>query len=73
MRACVRDKDTVLVAAGSLGTVGTSTAIKTEVTEVKTEIKEEPVMSDSELTISDKDVQPVGQDYIEEIKNEEGE
>jgi hypothetical protein len=57
-----------------LGTVGTaSTGIKTEVTEIKTEIKEEPVMSDSELTINDKDVQPVGQDYIEEIKNEEGE
>jgi len=57
-----------------LGTVGTaSTGIKSEVTEVKTEVKEEPVMSDSELTISDKDVQPVGQDYIEEIKNEEGE
>ena len=57
-----------------MGTVGTaSTGIKTEVTEIKTEIKEEPVMSDSELTINDKDVQPVGQDYIEEIKNEEGE
>ena len=57
-----------------MGTVGTaSTGIKSEVAEVKTEVKEEPVMSDSELTISDKDVQPVGQDYIEEIKNEEGE
>jgi hypothetical protein len=64
----------VLVAAGSLGTVGpTSTGIKTDVTEIKSDVKEEPVMSDSELTISDKDVQPVGQDYIEEIKNEEGE
>jgi hypothetical protein len=64
----------VPVAAGSLGTVGTtSTGVKTDVTEVKSEVKEEPVMSDSELTLSDKDVQPVGQDYIEEIKNEEGE
>jgi hypothetical protein len=64
----------VLVAAGSLGTVGTAaTGIKTEIAEAKSEIKEEPVMSDSELTLSDKDVQPVGQDYIEEIKNEEGE
>jgi hypothetical protein len=47
--------------------------MKTEITEVKSEAKEEPVMSDSELTLIDKDVQPVGQDYIEEIKNEEGE
>ncbi|XP_023712722.1 zinc finger RNA-binding protein isoform X2 [Cryptotermes secundus] len=61
------------VAAGSLGTVGTAaTGIKAEIAEVKSEIKEEPVMSDSELALSDKDVQPVGQDYIEEIKNEEG-
>ncbi|PNF28511.1 hypothetical protein B7P43_G14784 [Cryptotermes secundus] len=59
--------------AGSLGTVGTAaTGIKAEIAEVKSEIKEEPVMSDSELALSDKDVQPVGQDYIEEIKNEEG-
>jgi hypothetical protein len=57
-----------------LGTVGTaSTGTKTEVLEMKSEPKDEPMMSDSELTISDKDVQPVGQDYIEEIKNEEGE
>jgi hypothetical protein len=64
----------VLVAAGSLGTVGTAaTGIKTESTEVKSDIKEEPAMSDSELSLSDKDVQPVGQDYIEEIKNDEGE
>jgi hypothetical protein len=63
----------VLVAAGSLGTVGTAaTGIKTDLTEVKSEVKEDPVISDSELTLSDKDVQPVGQDYIEEIKNEEG-
>ncbi|XP_069682507.1 zinc finger RNA-binding protein isoform X6 [Periplaneta americana] len=59
--------------AGSLGTVGTGAAgIKTEPTEVKADAKEEPAMSDSELTLSDKDVQPVGQDYIEEIKNDEG-
>jgi hypothetical protein len=64
----------ILVAAGSLGTVGTAaTGIKAEPAEVKSEVKEEPVMSDSELTLSDKDVQPVGQDYIEEIKNDEGE
>ena len=64
----------MLVAAGSLGTVGTAAAgIKPDIAEVKSDIKEEPTMSDSELTISDKDVQPVGQDYIEEIKNEEGE
>jgi hypothetical protein len=64
----------VLVAAGSLGTVGTAaTGIKTDLTEVKSDVKEDPVISDSELTLSDKDVQPVGQDYIEEIKNEEGE
>jgi hypothetical protein len=64
----------VLVTAGSLGTVGTvTTGVKTELTEVRSEVKEEPVMSDSELALSDKDVQPVGQDYIEEIKNEEGE
>jgi hypothetical protein len=57
-----------------LGTVGTaSTGIKTEVLEMKSDTKDEPMMCDSELTISDKDVQPVGQDYIEEIKNEEGE
>lgn len=63
----------MLVAAGSLGTVGTGAAgIKTEPTEVKADAKEEPAMSDSELTLSDKDVQPVGQDYIEEIKNDEG-
>ncbi|KDR24131.1 Zinc finger RNA-binding protein, partial [Zootermopsis nevadensis] len=61
------------VAAGSLGTVGTAaTGIKNEPTEVKSDVKEEPAMSDSELTLSDKDVQPVGQDYIEEIKNDEG-
>lgn len=64
----------LLVAAGSLGTVGTAaTGIKNEPTEVKSDVKEEPAMSDSELTLSDKDVQPVGQDYIEEIKNDEGE
>lgn len=40
---------------------------------MKSDTKDEPMMCDSELTISDKDVQPVGQDYIEEIKNEEGE
>jgi hypothetical protein len=64
----------MLVTAGSLGTVGTATTgVKTDLTEVRSEIKEEPVISDSELALSDKDVQPVGQDYIEEIKNEEGE
>jgi hypothetical protein len=66
--------DILLVTAGSLGTVGTTTTgLKTETTEAKSDTKEEPAMSDSELALSDKDVQPVGQDYIEEIKNDEGE
>ncbi|XP_066993035.2 zinc finger RNA-binding protein isoform X2 [Anabrus simplex] len=40
--------------------------------EVKTDAKEDASVSDSEVTVNDKDVQPVGQDYIEEIKNDEG-
>jgi hypothetical protein len=63
----------LLVTAGSLGTVGTGTAgVKTDSSEVKSDVKDEPSMSDTELAITDKDVQPVGQDYIEEIKNDEG-
>ncbi|XP_047096715.1 zinc finger RNA-binding protein isoform X1 [Schistocerca piceifrons] len=40
-------------------------------TEIKCDTKEETTVSE-DVTLNDKDVQPVGQDYIEEIKNDEG-
>ncbi|KAK7862373.1 hypothetical protein R5R35_014392 [Gryllus longicercus] len=58
------------VAGSSLGTT-TNTNSSANV-EVKQESKEDTSVSDSEITVNDKDVQPVGQDYIEEIKNDEG-
>ncbi|GLH03513.1 Interleukin enhancer-binding factor 2 homolog [Gryllus bimaculatus] len=56
--------------SSSLGTT-TNTNSSANV-EVKQESKEDTSVSDSEITVNDKDVQPVGQDYIEEIKNDEG-
>nr|CAD7588256.1 unnamed protein product [Timema genevievae] len=55
------------VAAGSLGTVGVNNDIKLE---IKAEPKEDVTMS--EQAFADRDVQPVGLDYIEETKNEDG-
>lgn len=40
--------------------------------EMKCELKEEQSSVSDDLALNDKDVQPVGQDYIEEIKNDEG-
>nr|CAD7392653.1 unnamed protein product [Timema cristinae] len=56
-----------VVLAGSLGTVGVNNDIKLE---IKAEPKEDVTMS--EQAFADRDVQPVGLDYIEETKNEDG-
>jgi len=50
------------VSAGNLGTVGVQGG-----TSMNVDAKE-----GEEEDVVDKDVQPVGQDYIEEIKNEDG-
>ncbi|XP_063225838.1 zinc finger RNA-binding protein isoform X3 [Bacillus rossius redtenbacheri] len=56
------------IAAGNLGTVGANAATSTSDSK---EVKEE-AMEPEIPNILDKDVQPVGQDYIEEMKNEDG-